>query len=481
MRKTILLPSIILASVLLFGCQNTEEPSQFSIVPEITITSKDKIFFEKIGNNYDEITIEEEINGKIVIRGDNVISTDPYDEEYYIVYDNKEFGPYTNVSDLTKFKDGIAFFAKKDGKSYIITDKTQTKLTSNFAQISYLKEVAGKFTFKVDKYTDWDGPVGTIYTRLFHDFKEIGKEYDSVDNLDKIDGKLYYTAEKNSETFIVNLEDESPIKTNLNEIISIIKYNDELSYYGKKDNKVFIVIGEKTFGPFDSIEDIYHLSKDKSALIFATKNSNNEVYLQYHDQNIGPYDRIERPVDFDEHVIYKFTSTENETSTQHLFVDGKILGPYKKIDNIKKDGDDLFFTTKESSSQPYKLHRASDDKIIAESIYTPPSTIDGKIITEKHFYEDKYSMGPSRKEFYIDGVNMSEKYKNEFQSLIYTNINNKLVLQGEKENDDNFYHIIDNTEYGPFPTYKRSFHIKDNYFILLENKEGQEELYMAEV
>ncbi len=529
--------------VALSGCQHEKIETKFSVVPEVIMSSLGESFFTRVGNSYDNIVLLPEINEKIVAIATNNISDSSH--EMFVVYGDKEFGPYSYVGNVIDFQDGIAFYAREntsdimmikngvdvhmgeDRADYIVTDRYSTDISKMILpyEVSSLYEVNGKLAFDVLNYTKWSHCADTdywctqseySYFDLFYDFEEIGGQYDSASNLFELDGKLHYQAAEGKKNFIiaddgkligdqydsvenfVKLEeklyylatkdekkvivaDGKPIDTPFEEVYGLSLTNGVFSYCGTKDGKTSIVINDATIPVQDS--SCGNLKTLDGKIVFVAEKDVSENYIYYGDKKIGPYKAVEA-VKLGDHVIFKMINFDEE-SAKFVFVDGKTFGPFGYIPDggVMEDLGEIYFTAKRTLTSPYQLHRVSDDKIVAENSDEDPEIKNGRIVYTKYVYEGD-SPFPSGFEFYVDGENLSKKYKGRFSSFSAFNFKGDFAvfaskaMDGSPDNDGQFYIIMNESEYGPFPESDFYFYENGKLFLKTTNVSGKKELYV---
>lgn len=200
---------------------------------------------------------------------------------YYLVHNGKEYGPYTDVSVymVTFDKDNNPVFAASEEvaeyptKQFVV--KGTEKISDTFTQGVYdlIFSPSGLLAF-----TGTDTlPDGSYETAVFLDGREVGR-YPSAYNLKfKKDNTLMYVAsDKDYNSFVV--DNGKVVSKNYSYISNLETTKDgELSYigtiYGNYElnipDKVIYVIGKTMFGPFSNL---YMGEMGPSPVVFNDKN-----------------------------------------------------------------------------------------------------------------------------------------------------------------------------------------------------------------
>lgn len=497
MKKISLLVCLALFLMSFYGCGNGQAETRFSYVSEKVLSSQGKDFFVRVGNSYDSIKMLAEINEKHVARVYNIIG-DSQDPKYemFVIYGDKEFGPYTYVSErVIEFQDGIAFYARdnsdntvrfdngfpvhtgEDVKNYIVTDKRETTIPYEIEESS-LQQVNGKIAFEIPDLFGWSFfslPESPTY-KIVYDFKELAEEYDASWNLCELDGKLYFEARRGGgESFII--ADGKPMDVLLENVHGLSVVGNDISYWGERNGEPAVVINKK-------ILDGIFVGEPKFAngvVYFVTKEADEKEYLYYGDEKFGPYDVVDDRA-FNEsignHVVFEMSNLGADG--ERIFIDGKIFGPYDTSGTYELDGEELYFLASSAGEIRLKLYRASDGKVIEENLEAVPSIVNGKIISEKWLYEDD-SPYPTGSEYYVDGENISKKYEDKYSSIHPGKLGGQVVLFAQEayEEHGSFFIIIDGEEYGPFPNNDSRMGFNGKMTIEVLDELGKKELYVS--
>jgi len=155
------------------------------------IAEQDKKFFVVVddaeGKRYDEIKSDNiyDIQGRpaYAARKEN---------QWFVVHGAEEYGPYEEVHRIQDAGDKLAFSAVQNGESICLLDGKE--LRPEPQAYGEIIDVNGRLAYA--RYDD-------VGAHIIYDGRELGRQYDRIQNLRSIGDKLAYQATKNNKTFIV--------------------------------------------------------------------------------------------------------------------------------------------------------------------------------------------------------------------------------------------------------------------------------------
>jgi hypothetical protein len=221
----------------------------------------------KLGKQYDEITIPEEINGKLTYMANK-------DGKNFIVYGGEEIGKEYDRADYPIEVNGkLSYFAKKDKKTFVVYDgkKIGNEYSGDYF-VQSPKEIDGKLAYKI-------GLFGAIKSFVVYDGKEYGKEYDSIDgDLMSVNDKLLYKVKKDGKNFTVY--DGKEIGKQYDGISNIVSVNGKLAYLTAKNDNFYINYdGTEYEFSFKEYSNLGSLVVLKGKLAFSIEKDNKSFFM----------------------------------------------------------------------------------------------------------------------------------------------------------------------------------------------------------
>lgn len=358
--------------------------------------------------------------------------------KYYIQTATKLFGPYDALNSAdpnysSNYDIAHTFQATKGGKTYYVVAGAEYGPFSNSSSIEYETGDNGAYNFVVAEYID-----DKVY--ITYKGKKSGP-YNSTSIVDFYNLKPVFKSYNENKLHTVYLDGEA-IYSNLDVFNWRLVENGYLFFKFKKDEKSFLRLNEKQYGPFDEIKNEM---VDEKGVLKMTYTNGGKQYALIGTETFGPYDEIDNFSTTLGSFTYKAEGKYYVRDT-----DGKIFGPFAEIsDLITRSGNDAVITHGKAGSGAQTFS-------FAGKTYGP---FQGVYQVQPKYYENWNSK---------DGLpciltqntdkTFSIYFKNEVfekipdEPIIYFSSDNKTIAYSYKispKGNNNQYFVKDGVKYGP--------------------------------
>ncbi len=332
-----------------------------------------------------------------------------------------DISKYQVLEKFYKIDDRIAFSTEGVGKKgftekfFVTEDGQEFGLGRGYDSVSSLQKINNKIVFEAEKDSKSFYVIGD-------DGREIGKKYDSIEHFQNINNQIVFQAEQGGKQFIVT-EDGREIGKEYDQVSNLQNINNQIVFEAKKDGKYFFVTedGRKLGRGYDEVSNIQVINNQ---IVFRALDGFNSFVVTEDGREIGKeYDRVSNLQNINNQIVFE---ARKGWSSIIVTEEGQEFGEkYPWISNLQNINNQIVFQAEQGGK---KFIVTEDGREIGKEYDSINylNNIDNKIV----FVASKdYN-------FFLvneDGLKLSKEY----DSISWVSkINNKIIFEAKKDSKD---------------------------------------------